>query len=52
MSNEVQRLTLDQVIDIPFVVGSGSKVMAKVDNPVVPVVRAASNDSMDSLRMA
>lgn len=41
------KLTLDQVIDVPFL----SNKMAKVEVPVVPVVRAASFDSMDSVRM-
>ena len=39
-------LSLDQVIDVPFL----QNKMAKVEMPVVPVVRAASCDSMDSLR--
>lgn len=38
-------LTLDQVIDVPFMLNK----MAKVDNPVVPKVRAQSHDSMDSV---
>ena len=41
------KLTLDQVIDVPFL----SNKMAKVEVPVVPVVRGTSFDSMDSVRM-
>jgi hypothetical protein len=41
------KLSLDQVIDVPFL----SNKMAKVEVPIVPVVRGTSFDSMDSVRM-
>jgi hypothetical protein len=48
-SLEHSKFQLDQVIDVPFV---QDRKMGKVEAPVVPIVRATSYDSLDSLRMA